>query len=223
MTAHVDHLEVSLALAGFSLPPAVVPRPFPPAAVKPSPLEALSRGERRALAVVYGAFLAGDDPYLEADELAHLADGVDVNENHFRHDLAGLAFSGLLNLTRSLQNFELQQVESTSAGLEAFCRGFLLQRYDTLLCEVARRITRGTVDGPGLRGGLPWEPGLLLTHAVETLAADGWLSVNGHFGGSCGWQVATVSPELHAWAAAECAVTPSVWTMHVAGREMVAA
>lgn len=222
MTAHVDHLEVSLAVADFPLPPtsatphAATSRPFPPAGPARSPLATLTAGERRALAVVYGAFLAGDDPYLDADELARLAGTLDVNEDRFRHDLGGLGFAGLLVVTRSRQDFEIEQVECTAAGLEAFGRAFLPERYETLLCEVARRITRGVaVDGPSLCRALPWEPGLLLTHAVETLAADGWLTVHGHFGGNRDWQVAEVSPELHAWAAAERAATPSVWTMQV--------
>lgn len=214
MTVHVDHLQVSLSFAEFPLSPAA-PRPFPPAGPEPSPLVTLTDGERRALAMVCGAFLAGDDPYLLAAELAHMAGNLDLNQEHFHHDLAGLGFAGLLNVTRSRHDFEIEQVECTTAGMEAFCRGFLSERYETLLCEVGRRITRGVSDGLTLRQGMPWEPGLLLTHAVETLAADGWLTVHGHFGGSCGWQVARVSPELHAWAAAERAATPSLWTMRV--------
>ncbi len=214
MTAHVDHLQVSLSLAEFPLAPDV-PRPFPPVAPEPSPLESLTDGERRVLAMVCGAFLAGDDPYLLAAELTHMAGSLDLNQEQFHHELAGLGFAGLLNVTRSQLDFEIEQVECTAAGMEAFCRGFLAGRYETLLCEVARRITRGVSDGPTLQHGMPWEPGLLLTHVVETLAADGWLTVRGHFGGSCGWQVAQVSPELHAWAAAERVATPSRWTMHV--------
>lgn len=215
MTAHVDHLEVSLSFGDFTLPAAGRSRPFPPAAPEPSPLDALTAGERRTLAVVYGAFLAGDDPYLAADELAHLAGTLGVNEDRFRHDLAGLSFSGLLGVARSLQDFEIEQVECTAVGLEAFCRGMLPERYETLLCEVAHRIIRGVTDGPGLRQAMPWEPRILLTHAVETLAADGWLTATGHFGSGCGWLITTVAPELHAWAAAERAAAPSVWTMRV--------
>lgn len=214
MTAHVDHLQVSLSFAEFSLPSATR-RPFPPPAPEPSLLDSLTDGERRTLAMVCGAFLAGDDPYLLAAELAHMAGSLELNQGRFQHDLAGLGFAGLLTVTRSRQDFEIEQVECTAAGMEAFCRGFLPERYETLLCEVARRITRGVSDGPTLRHGMPWEPGLLLTHAVETLAADDWLTVHGHFGGSCGWQVAGISPELHAWAAAERAATPSRWTMRV--------
>ncbi len=212
MNTLVDHRKVSLSLAGFSARPAAVSRPFPPAGPEPSPLASLTAGERRALAIVYGAFLAGDDPYLEADELTHLARSLDLNEDRFRRDLAGLGFAGLLGLTRSRQDFEIEQVECNPDGLETFCRGFLPDRYETLLCEVAQRITRGVADGPTLRRALPWEPGLMLTHAVEALAADGWLTVAGPFDGSFGWQVTTVSPELRAWAAAERAAAPNVWT-----------
>ena len=216
MTTHVDHLEVSLSVAKFSLSLAAR-RPFPPAAPEASPLDPLTPGERRALAVVYGAFLTGDDPYLEAYELAHLAAGLDLNEDRFQRDLAGLGVVGLLGVTRSRQDFEVELVEGTTAGMAAFCRAFLADRYETLLCEVARRVVQGVADGPSLRQALPWEPGLLLTHIVETLSADGWLEVNGHFGGSCGWQIARVSPELRAWVTAERAATvPSVWTMRVA-------
>ena len=215
MTTHVDHLESSLSLTEFPLLIDDARRPFPPAAPEPSPLAALTPSECRALAVVYGALLAGDDPYLEADELAHLAESLDLNENRFHRDLAGLGVVGLLGVTRSRQDFEVELVEGTAAGMEAFCRGFLADRYETLLCEVARRVVRGVANGPSLRQVLPWEPGLLLTHVVETLSADGWLEATGHFGGSCGWQVARVSPGLRAWAAAERAATPSVWTMRV--------
>ena len=215
MTTHVDHLEVSLSVAKFPLSLAAR-RPFPPAAPEASLLEPLTPSERRALAVVYGAFLAGDDPYLEADEIAELAAGLDLNEDRFRRDLAGLGVVGLLGVTRSRQDFEIELVEGTAAGMEAFCRGFLADRYETLLCEVARRVARGAADGPSLRQALPWEPGLLLTHVVETLSADGWLEVTGHFGGSCGWQIARVSPELRAWVVAERAATvSSVWTIKV--------
>lgn len=198
-----------------------MPRLFSPSvATTPSSFGTLSEGERQTLAAVTSAFLASDDPYLDADELTRLAERLNLNERNLHRDLERLAAAGLLRLACSPRDGEIEIVECTTAGLEAFCRGMMADRYEALLEEVAHQVARGVDDGLTLRQALPWEPGLLLTHAVETLATQGWLECSGQqFGGSCGWQIARVAPKLHAWAdasdhvAAAATSAPAAWRL----------
>lgn len=186
------------------------PRVFPPGVAPETEtvLAGLSSGERHALETLYGVFLAANDPYLESDDLSALAERLDCNEARLRRETEALGRLGLLRLARG-GNGEVVLAESTFAGLEAFCREARGDGHAMLLEKIGRCVAEGrATDGPSLVVAFPGVPGLLLTHAVETLARDGWLECNDQFGGACGFHLGRISPDLKAWAGVGLAGEP---------------
>ena len=168
------------------------------------------------------AFLAQDDPYLEARTLSDLCAEHDWNERKFAERLEDFARLGWLRLGRPMTGgnrggFDnnsrpgegLALVEITFAGLDVYCRAAGRVNYPELVREVASCLVHEDhVDtGSRLRGALLSAgarisravPDLLLAHAVEALAQVGLLETCQQWGGTLGFQIGCVAPELRRW------------------------
>jgi hypothetical protein len=193
--------------------PAVVPQR------EAAALASVAPAERRIFAILCEAFLTQDDPYLEAAQLGDLAEQHDWNERTLVARLENFARLGWLRLGRPAAGRAgfggngragsegVALIELTFAGLDTYCRTGRVD-YPALVREVASCLVYDRPEtGSRLRSALlaaragiaRLVPDLLLAHAVEALAKIGLLESCGQWGGSLGFQIGRVAPELRRW------------------------
>ncbi|MBV9127644.1 MAG: hypothetical protein JO117_06100 [Verrucomicrobia bacterium] len=181
----------------------------------------LKDAEWRIFRQVYMAFLAFDDPYLEADQLVELASENGWDEQDFREMLERFGRLGLLRVAEPASGVAgfgagggepgLELVETTFAGLETFCRaGQGGEDFLELLRAVAHRLVADRpATGFALQRALfaagqgQTVPGLMLAHAVEVFTRAGLVDSVQQWAGPLGFQLGRVSAALCRWVASD--------------------
>ena len=196
-----------------------------------SGLTSVTPADWRIFAILCEAFLTQDDPYLEAAQLGDLAEQHDWNERTLFARLENFARLGWLRLVRRSAGGRagfggggrvggegIKLIELTFAGLDVCCRAGRVD-YPALVREVASCLVYARPDtGLRLRSALlsagariaRLVPDLLLAHAVEALAKVGLLECCGQWGGSLGFQIGRVAPELRRWVESCADDTPAL-------------
>lgn len=179
-------------------------------------------GDQNTFVTLCEAFLAQNDPYLEAAALSDLAEEHGWNERSTGRLLERFGRLGWLRPVRSAPGRAgfggcdrsgeegLALVEITFAGLDAYCRIADRVNYPALVREVAGCLVaenRRPDTGPRLRSALLTAgaahacaaPDLLLAHAVEALGEMGLVESCHQWASPLGFQIGRVAPELRRW------------------------